>query len=517
MFLRLLRPGQSRPDSLRPDPLRPGPLRPGPLRPGPLHSNQLRPASNSRFASLCQTNRGSLIAAILMLFVMRSVAMGETWTSLQGDRTVEAKMLGLWDDKVVLLMHGGRRVQVPMDSLNAISRIQARKLGETLTDAREQLRGELQQRAKAEAAPAPNPLPVPEPAQPYSPPQPDMQPDEALQHVRDQLRNGHPVVLYDALPMKYRGELNQLGALILKKLDANDWNNVISQLHGIADLMVSRQNWIQSHPRMTREDVGGREPGELGRTASEAGEVFQKLMLPAAGAIRSGLPPEQSTPDAIATEGVGQWLQNRDKVMAPYLAGLMEQFASFDKNWTVLDSKSKDENESIVQAEVSSEDGSVSRIVVAMSKIDGYWVPKSVADGFADWVKKQTASLEEFDDGSMSLNQWLGGQAMVVPEPKEESGYDSEFEEEMYDEMDDYDEFQERRSRSNPTEGQLAVVEELEPAVITSERIGTALLFVQTLGRMTGPLEAAENELSFHQAVQELASPISSWLDMIRK
>ena len=96
-----------------------------------------------------------------------STAIAETWTDLRGTHSVEAEMVGMWADNVVLKMSDGRRVTVKLGDLRSESRIQAAALSKAISESRTGRVKELQGQAAAAAAPAPNPLPKPAPAAAY--------------------------------------------------------------------------------------------------------------------------------------------------------------------------------------------------------------------------------------------------------------------------------------------------------------------------------------------------------------
>ena len=101
-----------------------------------------------------------LLAWLFLVCLDRPFVQAEKWTSLSGNRTVEATMVGMWDNQVVLVLTGGRKINVPMDSLIAESRIQAGQLAARLQQQREALTSEIKKVAEEAAAPAPNPLAI---------------------------------------------------------------------------------------------------------------------------------------------------------------------------------------------------------------------------------------------------------------------------------------------------------------------------------------------------------------------
>src|SRR6056297_1466286 len=229
-----------------------------------------------------------LIAGVIVLVAASwpgRRCVGETWTSLTGNRSVQARMLGLWNDQVVLILGDGRRVSVPMDSLVAESRIQARKIAQTLDQQRQTLRGELESVAAAEAAPAPHPLPTPPAAPAYTPPRQGQSPSQFVDAIQDQLQAGHLIVIYDSLPPSYRTQLDGLIQLAMRKVRPSEFDDAVGQLHRLADLIVTRQNWLRSYPRLN----DGGQPPQLNAT----GEVINELVIPVAGLLRAAIAPDQ--------------------------------------------------------------------------------------------------------------------------------------------------------------------------------------------------------------------------------
>ncbi len=479
-----------------------------------------------------------------------SSARAESWTNLDGDRTIQAKMIGMWNDQVVLQLNDGRSINVPMDKLIAASRIQAGKIAERLKQDREALTNEIKNAAAIEAASAPDPLPTPPAAPAYQPPVADMAPDEALESIREQFQNGHLVVIYDALPPEYRQKLDGLVRLTLTKLDPNSLAQPLEQLHGLADLVVTRQNWILSEPRL-RDHTGGK--GDLNAT----GELIKKFVLPAAGLIRTGLPVDQTGVKKMKEMNFGEWLHQRDDVIAPYAALLLEDYSSPSPQWSVV--KTKDETAllekpgaskargagaageaaSMYGADFPGQNNRSANPTVAFQKVEGFWIPADVAEGFDAWVQEQTDAMEKYNDASMSLSDWLGGQSVAVPsvastpQPNErrrnsEPNHYDEYEDELDDQYDNPANFD---GPADPYESAGAYGEpegyesfegaggrkpsKLEPVAITPAMMGSILQSVGGFQSMCGPLEAATDEASFHTAAEQLIGSIRGLMSLV--
>ncbi|WP_144060125.1 hypothetical protein [Rhodopirellula sallentina] len=459
----------------------------------------------------------------------QSNASAETWTSLSGDKSIEAEMVGMWDNQIVLVLSNGRRINVPINSFEAGSRIQAGKIAERLEQERRALTEEIKRNAEIEAAPAPNPLPTPPTPPEYSPPSTDMGPDDAVDAIAQQIRNGHLVVLYDAMPPKFRSQLDQLAALTMQKLDPQGIADPLGQIHRIADLLVTRQNWILSHPRLL--DPSG-EPGDL----SPIGETFTNLLLPIAETVRVGIPADEVALDRIREQGFGAWLHSRDAAVAPYLTRVMDSYTGPAASWTLL--KQKDDEAVLEQSLPQSNERGHSRAnppsrKLALKRVDGYWLPAAVADGFEEWVKQKTEELQGVDDASMSVSEWLGGSYVSVPTPAAQPTRNGmgQFDDpsqygrpDEYDDMSQYDdmsEFDEDLYMDDSYGGDMygqsggAKPRMIDAPTISAEAIGSVLQSVGGVVSMLIPLEEATDAASFHRAADQVAGSVQGLLSLV--
>jgi len=331
--------------------------------------------------------RRDLLSTLRLLFMCLlagtpQYGSAETWTSLRGTFAVEAKMLGLWGDSVILQMDDGRRVAVNLLDLRSESRIQAKEIAKQLEESRLTLVDELKAQATDDAAPAPNPLPEPDPAPAYVAPQADVSAQEYLDQVDSALMSGHLIVLYDALPPSYRQNVDEVIKVATANLDAAAWNTITGTLHQIGDLIVTRQRWILSSPRIA--SLG---PAEQ--------EIFSGPFLTLAGLLRVGFDPAAMKLENLQTRDFRQWLQERDAAIAPYLAQLIDQLGAA----------------SLQQVNVESEENGIAVVSVSTGgvglqsnyvQVEGHWVPQSLTETWAEDLEnmKQSASLG--DDSSIS-------------------------------------------------------------------------------------------------------------------
>ena len=181
----------------------------------------------------------------------RDCRAAERWTTLDGSRTVQAELIGLWSNNVVLELPGPRRVSVNLDDLIAESRIQARRMGEEQQRRRAETRQQILADAKEAAASAPTPLPKPPAPPAYQPPTAGAGLMTQMEWLDSQEQNGHLLIaFFDSLPPSYQGDLERMLRASVAKMDMQGVRQVLGSVHSIGDLVVTRQRWIFSHPRL---------------------------------------------------------------------------------------------------------------------------------------------------------------------------------------------------------------------------------------------------------------------------
>ena len=305
----------------------------------------------------------------------------ESWTDLSGTRTIEADLVGLFGDQLILQLPDGRKLNVKLDQLRAESRIQAKDLHERQTAARADRVAELRRQAGVAAAAAPDPLPEPVAAPEYQPPTDGISAVETLQYLVEQFRAGHFMAFYDSLPEDYRDEIDQLVAQASLKLNESAWNDLVGSVHGIGDLVVTHQNWLFSHPRL--KDLG-----------AEATEPLKEMLLPMAGLLRSGFDPETMGLHDLQTMGFRDWLVRWDQATAPYLAELGRSSGAVVSNYEQVREQRGVVTIRVIQGDLSTD--------IDMKQVDGYWVVADLVDQWPTFFEKAQEMLDETPDGSLN-------------------------------------------------------------------------------------------------------------------
>ena len=345
--------------------------------------------SKEHFFSLLALWRGRFASLSLLLVASCPVPAGaETWTNLRGTHSVEAEMIGLWGDSVILEMSGGKRVTVKMSDLRSESRIQAQNLSKEIASSRADRVNELLENAAAAAAAAPDPLPKPPAAPAYQAPQKDAKVIDFLSQIEEAVADGHILAIYDALPPSYRKDIDDLVLLGAQRMNANSWQGLVGTAHRLSDLIVTRQNWFRSSPRIQA-------------LPPEKYDLVDGQILLMAGLLRVGLSPEAADLNQLQSMSFREWLAERDEAIAPFLAGLVEQMDIGLQR----------------QITVTAENGDAAAITIGQDgasrpmelvNVEGYWVPKNIAVPWAENVAGWKADIANSTSQIDTLGSVLG-------------------------------------------------------------------------------------------------------------
>ena len=319
----------------------------------------------------------ALVPAICFVFIQEANA--ENWTNLRGTHSIEAELLGIWQDSAVFEMPDGRRVTVRLSDLRSESRIQAHELAKELAQGRSERVKELQELASALAASAPDPLPKPPAARPYQPPKKDAKAEDFLSQIDRAVLDGHLLAVYEAFPPSYRKDIDTIVQAGAKKISSHTWQSIFGTLHQLGDLVVTRQQWLLSSPRTKN------------LPPSQLDQVETNLMT-LAGLLRDTLNPDAVTLEKIQTMGFGQFLAERDEVLAPHLAQLLDQVGAVERRIRV-------ESEEGGKAMVHISSGTASTIEFTL--VEGYWVPSILAQSWTNKITELKNSINEIPEDSL--------------------------------------------------------------------------------------------------------------------
>jgi hypothetical protein len=335
-----------------------------------------------------------LCGSVILGSLWAAPAMAETWTNLEGTSSIEAKMIGLWDDQLVLELSDGRRVTIKLEKLRFESRIQAGNLAKKMAAERTVRIKELKQGNASAATAGPDDSPPPPRPPAYVPPTKDAPIGQFIEQVNGALTAGHLRVLYDFRPPSYRQDIAKIIQLAAAKTSPQTFQALIQTPHQLGTLIVTHQNWLVSSPRFKNIP------------ASERDQAKSNL-LGLAHVMRQGLSPAAIDLPQLQAGKFEDWLADWDAIVAPYVAQMIDQ-AELD-----LSAFTKVQEEGAGTATIATGPPDAP-VVVEMVQVDGYWVPKTTAESWADDVAQATAQLEKLPTGQFMAAQAVAA-AMVAP------------------------------------------------------------------------------------------------------
>jgi len=334
-------------------------------------------------------------AAIFLLSVVGSmtpVVAADQWTNLHGTSTVTGEMLGMWNGRVLLQLENGRRVSVKKEDLRADSRIQAEARFEELQERLRQRTEEIKMIAAEASAAAPKAILAGEtsgmttaPDSPRYEPVPegsDLR--QTLVGIRDQLLAGHVRVLYDTLPASHQKAVDDLFKTLLTKIDAQSLDANRRALHGVGEVIVTRQRWLLSHPRLALMN-----------------DSQQAELLASAAMLRVLFAEEMMSIEALKDRSLGETIAKIDEIFAPYL------FASLNDPTTGISSMRPD-----FEVAPGADGKMVAKVVLPLLGpiytqtfvgVEGRWAWGESATAFQQSVQEMANSLEQAPDHSANL------------------------------------------------------------------------------------------------------------------
>ncbi len=325
-------------------------------------------------------------------------ASAETWTNLQGTGSIEAVMIGLWEDGVILKLPDGTRRTVPLNKLRGDSRIQAQNLAKQLAAKRAQRIKELKQQSEAANSAAPEKLPVPPAAPKYSPPEKDASIGDFIDQVNQALAGGHLRVLYDCRPLSYRQNIDQIIKLAANHTSPATWRAVVGVPHRLGELIVTRQNWLLGSPRFVNFSPADREKSKW-------------TLLGLGNVLHYGLSSDAIQLETFQTGDFDSWLDSWDNLVAPYVAEMIKK-SGIDLG---AETRVVSTAEGTALISIGSADSAVE---VTMVSVEGFWVPQSTAETWNSDVEQAKKRIEEAPPGTFASSEaTVAGMIGLMLEP----------------------------------------------------------------------------------------------------
>ncbi|MEM6469988.1 MAG: hypothetical protein AAF802_10575, partial [Planctomycetota bacterium] len=229
-----------------------------------------------------------------------------------------------------------------------------------------------------------------------------------------------PRAMFELLSFEQQADLERVARKALAKVDVKGLEQTIRPIHSIGDLIVTRQRWLFSHPK-------------LSGFAEEEMEDMKKGLLLTGGLIRDTLSEETLQLSSFSQVPLRDWVANFDDNFSPYFVALLNEseargeltFGDFD----VLDEK---DGVATVRLFIES-DGFPWQPEVKFHEVNGQW--KFLIDGWDEVVRKAEEQLDTVPDGQM-LAGMQGQVVSFVVSPFVQPAFAAQSASELHEVMD---------------------------------------------------------------------------------
>jgi len=221
--------------------------------------------------------------------------------------------------------------------------------------------------------------------------------DQAVLRVANGFAENKPVVIWEALPTSYQKDVHELVHSAVGKIDPDLWEKVFSTAQRVAKLLREKKQFILAHPFVAQAVTAqGVDKAEL-----------DKQWDPIVSALDALVNSEIAKYEQAKTVDIGAFLDRTGSKVMQGLSGVSksvtgggeapgeknEMVMLYDKlkqvKATLVNEKG---DEATVKLEVPGETPKEEKFV----RIEGKWVPKEIADGWAKNIadaKKQIAAI----------------------------------------------------------------------------------------------------------------------------
>jgi len=209
-------------------------------------------------------------------------------------------------------------------------------------------------------------------------------PDGTVMYVSQQLANGHPEILWEALPAGYQGDVTSLTHDFATKMDAEVWNRSFAVMAKAVNLMKDKKE-LFFQTRLF--DMAGDRKDEIAGNWDTATTFLDTL-----------LKSDVSKLERLQTIN---WKQFLSTTGAQLMQVMKDASATTEKDSYKNDFLAKLQG---FKVEVKTSEGDTATIVltapdeepkeIVLTRIEGRWVPKELSE---DWKEKVTEARAKVD------------------------------------------------------------------------------------------------------------------------
>jgi hypothetical protein len=313
-----------------------------------------------------------LLLATMLGSATAMVARADSWTDATGKFTIEAQFLALRGDTVYLKKENGVTIAVPLTKLNAAS----------------------QQLARRAAA---------------APPVGADTPDAAFRLMQEAVQGGNFRVVWDSLPASYQKDVNDVIRTFGQNMDAALWRSGTGVVKKAVAVCKQKKEFILGHPALSAAPVGE--------------EVISGNWDTVVALLDTIVNSELTDLEKLKTFDVEQFIAGTGTKISQQMVALTK---ALDGDGVRLDESfgevamvplqfagakfstvSVAGDTAVVRVEKS--DGETEELEVV--RVDGKWVPKSMADQWAEGI----AAAKGFLSTELKTQLQENKAAMMLP------------------------------------------------------------------------------------------------------
>lgn len=323
-----------------------------------------------------------------------SNAIAEDWTSLEGV-TIQGAFLGLWENRVALRLTDGRRVVVPLEKLNAESRLQAEDLAKAKAEFRaDRIREISSDDSKPMTVVTSTPLP------PYTPFPLGADLQTTVDHVFSEVQKGHVRAFWDLLPPSYQKDVEDLVRLAAENFDEKQTLSSLRLTGQLARTLSKQQDFVFGYPK-------------LSFLPPEMMTIMGKVYSPAVGILTELGDAKMFSPETLKTTPLSEIIEAKNASIGPHIAALIRDIPAEQNPFVDM------LNMSGVVVETQAEDRGTLQWNDAQGnpqssiwvKVDGRWLPNEIV---IDWQKFVTETRQSILEQADSMRQASAASGLMV-------------------------------------------------------------------------------------------------------
>ena len=226
-------------------------------------------------------------------------------------------------------------------------------------------------------------------------------PDETVEHVAQGLAEGHPAVMWQALPASYQEDVTGLVHRFAEKMDRDLWNETFRVVAKLTRLLKEKRELILEHP-LVAEKVADSGSTDVDGDWEGVVEVIDLLAT-----------SELADLDDLATLDIEAFLTGTGE----RLVGQIAAVSTLAPEGQVGDYLAAAESLRAVKAEVVSTDGDRATVRIEqpgqdprtepLVRVEGKWIPAALADGWESRMAGARESLSKMSGEEMQQNKQM--------------------------------------------------------------------------------------------------------------